>query len=51
MVLQACGLALQNLPSLPHITVAGAVATATHGRVERNGNLATAVRVLELGGS
>jgi xylitol oxidase len=42
------GLALHNLPSLPHITVAGAVATATHGSGDGNGNLATAVRALDL---
>lgn len=42
------GLALHNLASLPHISVAGAVATATHGSGVRNGNLATAVRAMEL---
>jgi xylitol oxidase len=41
------GLALGNLASLPHITVAGAVTTATHGSGDRNGNLATAVAWLE----
>jgi xylitol oxidase len=41
------GLALANLASLPHIAVAGAVATATHGSGDRNGNLATAVAWLE----
>ena len=46
--LHAEGLALHNLPSLPHITVAGAVATATHGSGNGNGNLATAVRAIEL---
>ena len=46
--LHANGLALHNLPSLPHITVAGAVATATHGSGVTNGNLATAVRAIEL---
>jgi xylitol oxidase len=46
--LDARGLALHNLASLPHITVAGAVATATHGSGEGNGNLATAVAGLEL---
>jgi xylitol oxidase len=40
--------ALHNLASLPHISVAGAVATATHGSGETNGNLATAVVGLEL---
>jgi xylitol oxidase len=42
------GLALANLGSLPHISVGGAVATATHGSGTRNGNLATAVSALEL---
>jgi xylitol oxidase len=42
------GMALHNLASLPHICVAGAVATATHGSGVRNGNLATAVAALEL---
>jgi alditol oxidase len=46
--LNAHGLALHNLASLPHISVAGAVATATHGSGDRNGNLATAVAGLEL---
>ena len=42
------GWALHNLASLPHISVGGAVATATHGSGNRNGNLATAVAALEL---
>jgi len=42
--LHARGLALPNLASLPHLTVAGACATATHGSGVGNGNLATAVR-------
>jgi alditol oxidase len=46
--LAAEGLALHNLASLPHISVAGAVATATHGSGDANGNLATAVRGIEL---
>lgn len=46
--LQAEGLALANTASLRHITVAGAVATATHGSGDRLGNLATAVAGLEL---
>ena len=46
--LHAEGLALHNLPSLPHITVAGAISTATHGSGGTNGNLATAVRAIEL---
>jgi xylitol oxidase len=46
--LSAEGVALHNLASLPHISVAGAVATATHGSGDANGNLATAVAGLEL---
>jgi xylitol oxidase len=42
------GLALHNLASLPHISVAGAIATATHGSGDANANLATAVRAVEL---
>ena len=42
------GWALANLASLPHISVAGACATATHGSGVSNGNLATAVRGLQL---
>ncbi len=42
------GFALHNLASLPHITVAGACATATHGSGVSNGNLATAVRSVEM---
>jgi xylitol oxidase len=48
VALERDGLALANLASLPHIGIAGAVATATHGSGEKNGNLATAVRALEL---
>jgi alditol oxidase len=46
--LEANGWALANLASLPHISVAGACATATHGSGVGNGNLATAVQALEL---
>ena len=42
------GLALHNLASLPHISIGGAIATATHGSGDANGNLATAVAGLEL---
>jgi xylitol oxidase len=42
------GLALHNLASLPHISIAGAIATATHGSGVANGNLATAVAGIEL---
>ena len=47
-VIDSRGFALHNLASLPHISVAGAIATATHGSGIHNGNLATAVRALEL---
>lgn len=41
-------LAIHNLASLPHISIAGAIATATHGSGDRNGNLATAVSGMEI---
>lgn len=41
------GFAVHNLASLPHISVAGACATATHGSGVANGNLATPVSALE----
>lgn len=41
------GYALQNLASLPHMSVVGAVATGTHGSGDQNGNLATAVAAIE----
>jgi alditol oxidase len=47
-LLDAKGFALHNLASLPHISVAGACTTATHGSGEKNGNLATAVSALEI---
>ncbi|MBG0813262.1 D-arabinono-1,4-lactone oxidase [Planomonospora sp. ID82291] len=46
--LHHAGYALPNLASLPHISVAGSCATATHGSGDANGNLATAVSALEL---
>ena len=46
--LNAEGLALHNLASLPHISVGGAIATATHGSGVGNGNLATAVAAIEI---
>ncbi len=46
--LDAAGFALHSLASLPHISVAGACATATHGSGDRIGNLATAVTALEV---
>jgi xylitol oxidase len=42
------GFALHNLASLPHISIAGACATATHGSGVTNGNLATAASALEI---
>jgi xylitol oxidase len=41
------GYALHNLASLPHISIGGAVATATHGSGIKNGNLSTAVSAIE----
>ena len=46
--LDAKGFALHNLASLPHISVVGACATATHGSGQENGNLATAASGLEI---
>jgi xylitol oxidase len=46
--LQERGLALPNMASLPHISVAGAIATATHGSGDANGCLSTSVAGLEL---
>ena len=40
--------ALANLASLPHISVAGSIATATHGSGDRLGNLATAVAGIQI---
>jgi len=42
------GYALHNLASLPHISVAGGCATATHGSGVHNGNLSSAVMGMEL---
>jgi xylitol oxidase len=47
-ILHREGFALHNLASLPHISVVGACATATHGSGVRNANLASAVSGLEL---
>jgi len=47
-VLHAAGYAVHNLGSLPHISVAGSVATGTHGSGDRNGCLATAVSSLDM---
>ena len=46
-VLEAKHFALHNLASLPHISVAGAISTGTHGSGVNNGNLSTAVAALE----
>src|SRR6202167_483907 len=42
------GFALRNMASLPHISVAGACATGTHGSGDGNGNLSTAVVAMEM---
>ena len=41
------GWALHNLPSLPHISLAGCISTGTHGSGIHNGNISTAVREIE----
>lgn len=46
--LDAQGYALHNLASLPHISVAGARSTATHGSGVKNGNLSTAVSAMKI---
>ncbi|MCU1425131.1 MAG: FAD-binding protein [Microbacteriaceae bacterium] len=50
-VLQDRGWALHNLASLPHISLAGATATGTHGSGDTNGTLAAAVAGIELVGA
>lgn len=45
--LQARGWALHNTGSLPHISLAGAIATGTHGSGARNGCQSTAVDRIE----
>jgi len=45
-VLQAQGYALHNLASLPHISVVGGCATATHGSGISNANLSAAVQAI-----
>lgn len=42
------GYALHNTGSLPHISVAGATATGTHGSGDANGILSTAIVALEI---
>jgi alditol oxidase len=46
--LHEAGWALRNLPSLPHISVAGSVATATHGSGNANQSLASSVTAMNL---
>ena len=46
--LHEAGLALHNLGSLPHISLAGAFATGTHGSGVTHGTLASAVSAVEL---
>ena len=45
------GWALATMASLPHISVAGAIATGTHGSGDRTGSLAAAVAGLEIVGA
>ena len=47
-VLEEQGLALANLASLPHISIAGAVATGTHGSGDATGSLSAAVSALTI---
>ena len=46
--LDAKGFALRNMASLPHISVAGACATATHGSGVANQNLAAAITAQQI---
>jgi xylitol oxidase len=48
LALEREGFALHNMASLPHISVAGAVQTGTHGSGLANPALASAVRAVEL---
>ena len=47
-VLAGQGLAVSNYASLPHISVGGAIATATHGSGARNQSLASSVAAIDL---
>lgn len=47
-LLDAKGWAVHNMASLGHISVAGTIATGTHGSGDRNQTLSAAVRCLEL---
>jgi xylitol oxidase len=46
-VIDAKGFAVHNLASLPHISVAGAIATGTHGSGIHNKNLSSSVAAIE----
>jgi xylitol oxidase len=46
--LHRAGWALHNMASLPHVSIAGAIATGTHGSGDRLGNLSTAVAALDI---
>ena len=48
IALNAAGLALPNMGSLPHITVVGATSTGTHGSGAKNKNLSAAIIKIEL---
>jgi xylitol oxidase len=48
LALAPAGRALHNMASLPHISVAGAIATGTHGSGGALGNLSTAVEMIEM---
>lgn len=47
-ILDRAGYALSNLASLPHISIAGACATGTHGSGDRNRSLAASVSSIEI---
>ncbi len=49
--LHAQGAALHNLASLPHISIVGACATATHGSGNTNGNLGTSISAMDIVGA
>ncbi len=51
LALHQQGWALGAMASLPHISVAGAISTGTHGSGDRQGSLATAVSAVELVGA
>jgi xylitol oxidase len=47
LLLEKEGLALHNLASLPHISIAGSISTGTHGSGMGNGNLSSAIAAVE----